>query len=497
MTTLQQLRDAELARRIASPGVFRSKGFNSAAEFPEPHSILTAKGSTVWGDSPNQLANGTYLLRANPNTGNVNWPFIDNNEFLSGSGSLCFEVPSQSSQDGGGNAIISFGDGVLFGAPVESQQHSAGNEFYVQWQQKISLEMLTTAYWQGLMDPVTKLFTVPKYDKYGHLICSAIKHCILSSGDLPPGWSTKYPNGKAAGYCTKTELVLDRNSSSWAPILYHECGAYKGMYLGWPTASKAYNVQNAWPNDRAEVYPGTPGSQYALTHATDHSDYIGPVPGAWNYGAEPEYMTFQIGVGGLGERRWCDGDPRFNTANVSRWRFWDSWVRVWATHENGPTHLIVDWSPGSSPAYFPLCCGENAIDGDQHWYGKIAFNPFMTDKNPTQVHAPARVWYDNVIFSTQRIPDPLPITQSDPLPEIIMPTPQQQTVLDDAEKTLNDACAEAGVALTSIPSVAAAISSAVSSVQAQLDAANASLSAANTKITAALADAQKVVTDLS
>lgn len=443
MATIQELRDAEYARRASSPGVFKSRRFDSSAELLEPH--YNPPGT--WGVTGGLIKNGTYTMRAAPSTGVSNWPYIDDSMFLSGKSSLAFKVSPFSGQDGGGNAIISFGDGVLFGAPVESQQHSAGNEFYVQWQQKTNYSHLHTAYFmcKGYNADGTPIIVL---DKYGNRMCTATKHMIVTSGDQPPGWSAKYPNGKFTGYCTKTEIVLDRNYSSWAPLLYHECGNYHGMYLGWPVASAGYNIQNAWPNGHAEVYPGTPGSQYAIKRPADHSDYVGPLPGAWNYSGEEEWMTVTIGVGGLGDRRWCPDDPRFNAANVSRWRFWDSWVKIWLGHENKPMDLIIDWSPGSSDKYFPLACGANQIDGDQEWYGKIALGPYQTSKDKTQDHGVGMVWYDNIIFSTQRIPDPLPITQSDPPPEIIMPLPQSQ--LDDL-KTKEQAVSDAINALTPDP----------------------------------------------
>jgi len=39
--------------------------------------------------------------------------------------------------------------------------------------------------------------------------------------------------------------------------------------------------------------------------------------------------------------------------------------------------------------------------------GKIWLLPYHTNKDPNQTHATAHTWYDNLIISRTRIPDPV------------------------------------------------------------------------------------------
>ena len=100
-----------------------------------------------------------------------------------------------------------------------------------------------------------------------------------------------------------------------------------------------------------------------------------------------EWMTFQLGI---------TTGPRVGD------EFSNSRVRFWGAREGQPSTLLVDWKPGIS-GYWPLAAGPVAED---QRFGKIWLLPYMTDKDPAQIHPLCKTWYDEVIISTQRIPDP-------------------------------------------------------------------------------------------
>ena len=83
--------------------------------------------------------------------------------------------------------------------------------------------------------------------------------------------------------------------------------------------------------------------------------------------------------------------------------FLNSRFRLWAAREGHPSVLLVDWKPGIR-SYFPLAAGPLA---ENQRFGKVWLLPYMTYKDPTQIHDLAQTWYDELIISTQRIADPV------------------------------------------------------------------------------------------
>jgi len=104
-----------------------------------------------------------------------------------------------------------------------------------------------------------------------------------------------------------------------------------------------------------------------------------------------EWMTFQIATT-LGSRDNVNND------------FLNSRFRLWGARDGQPSVLLIDWRPGIG-GYFPLAAGKLA---DNERFGKVWLLPYMTNKDPTQIHDLAQTWYDELIISTQRIADPAP-----------------------------------------------------------------------------------------
>ena len=185
-----------------------------------------------------------------------------------------------------------------------------------------------------------------------------IKQLIVGPGDTPSRiWNS----------CEAIHLVVQTYYQNRFPIVYNSCTgsashpAYSGMYEPMPDGD--HLLQNGLVCKRRG---------------------LGPDCFKW---AADEWMTFQLGIT-TGPRA---GDE-----------FSNSRVRFWGAREGQPSVLLVDWKPGIS-GYWPLAAGPVAED---QRFGKIWLLPYMTDKDPAQIHPLGKTWYDEVIISTQRIPDP-------------------------------------------------------------------------------------------
>lgn len=200
-------------------------------------------------------------------------------------------------------------------------------------------------------------FISTRYDGGG-----GFKQVIVGSGDQP---------GKTYSSCSPLEVVVANFEQRGFPVLYNSCtgsrshGAYNGFY---EPDRDDFKLQNARP---------APGCRY-------HQKATGHLPPAGNcmgYVAD-EWMTFQIHVR-IGRR---DGDE-----------FVGSHVRFWMAREGRPSELIVDWGP------YNLTAGDPA---SRQRFGKVWLLPYNTGKSTSQDHAEAFTWYDELIVSRERIPDP-------------------------------------------------------------------------------------------
>jgi PKD domain/Repeat of unknown function (DUF5648) len=317
----------------------------------------SAGGVVRWFDFDSNAQLGVNTAGANfgyfSNSGNVaNLPVIDTNVKASGAGSLRFDVRSQSFPDAQWYANFSADLSKRFGA---------NSTFYVQWRQRFNQAMVDT------------LFTEADGSAQG-----GIKQAILGPGDTPT---------KIWGSCEAIHLVTQTWYQHRLVQAYNSCSGSEShsAYAGLTSSDGSdYYFQNAMPTpfcSRSQAMAAGPTASPA---------------GCFGWVAN-EWLTFQYEIT-LG--------PRTNdTAGAD---FANSTVKLWAAREGQPSVLLIDWKPGVG-GYFPLAAGPLAED---QRYGKIWLLPYMTGKSATQAHALAQTWYDELIISTQRIPDPSAATKT-------------------------------------------------------------------------------------
>jgi hypothetical protein len=136
---------------------------------------------------------------------------FDTTTKASGAGSLRFEIPGNTPADSSGTFALNFSDDLAL-------QFGEGEEFYVQWRQRFSPEMMQNMSGGGW------------------------KSIIIGEGDRP---------GKPANSCTQLEVVV--NNGGWKrvfPTMYHSCKGkdndYEALYerIG-AGRSSDWKLQNA------------------------------------------------------------------------------------------------------------------------------------------------------------------------------------------------------------------------------------------------------------
>ena len=354
--------DEDFAHRIGGPGVVRYFHFNDPSQLNGKRT--TACAGSYW-DYQTLQASGIQQ-------GNTTMPTLDPAVRASGASSLRYTYLSQSGQDGAGLFYTNFSSDftAMFGDATEPQQTPGGNEFYVQWAQRFSPEILETVFVTGTGAPVDQ------------------KLAIVTAGDIPPGWLTTggpngvgYPKGRDMASCEKVETVVTRHWNNPLITVYNECGVYRPFQVPWPQPGAGdFNLQNAMPS---------PYCTYRTINSMGGGYNTRPVPGCFNVTAGPWY-TFQAGFT-LGPRD-----------RVNR-RFTNSTFKLWACKKGEPSQLLFDWNPNVT-GYFPLCDGEKDTP---EWFGAVYMLPYMYQKDPAQVHPPASTWIDELIISKRRIPDPM------------------------------------------------------------------------------------------
>ena len=86
--------------------------------------------------------------------------------------------------------------------------------------------------------------------------------------------------------------------------------------------------------------------------------------------------------------------------------------QLWIAREGQPSVLVIDCSPTA----VNKCSNGRDSQASNGWYlynsnptyklGKIWLVPYQTSKDPSQVTPTAYTWYDELIISTSKIPDP-------------------------------------------------------------------------------------------
>jgi Bacterial Ig domain/Beta xylosidase C-terminal Concanavalin A-like domain/Fibronectin type III domain len=179
---------------------------------------------------------------------------------------------------------------------------------------------------------------------------NGFKMNITGEGDRP---------GSTAYSCTTLEVVLENTDQAGFPQAYHSCGTFQRLQVHIPNTSE-YLDQNA---DGCPHY----GNQ----------GFLQTEPPCFKYKAN-EWITIQQHV------------------KIGHWGQPDSTVEFWAADQGQTSRLII------SLADFTLL-NDNP---SQAKYGKIWLLPYQTNKDSSQVTGTGYVWYDDLIISRSRIPDP-------------------------------------------------------------------------------------------
>jgi hypothetical protein len=292
---------------------------------------------------------------------------IDYSTKVSGEGSLRFIVPPFASADSSGTVHFNFSSDL-------SRFVGEGQEFFVQWRQKMDENYLSNMYLAGRGcpppdgTPRTTLAACP-----GDSLNAGMKQIIIGPQDTD---SRPLQFGKHWS-CETPHLVVTLPYTR-APIMYHSCLVY----------------QNFAP---AYVRPGASFPSY-VTQSAVSCPYTGvlgkPAPDPCVKYVADEWMTLQMHVK-VGQWHVT------NDHNSRR----DSLVELWIARENQPSVLVQ-----SMVFYMLRNEGRDTSPnqpGAPYKYGKVWLLPYNTGRDPNAGPYPvANVWYDDVIISTARIPDP-------------------------------------------------------------------------------------------
>lgn len=285
-------------------------------------------------------------------------PALDTTDAASGNSSLKFTIPSNSGSDAGA-FFTNFSDdfSVQFG---EGSPH--GKEFYVQWRQKFSQSFIDTIFYENYATQ----------DKAG-----GWKQIIIGEGDRPE---------EQVYSCTDLEIVVQNTEQRGFPQMYHSCGRKDSRYepLAEPYGPYDFLLQNAIRNE-----PDICSYQFPNS------------PPCFGYVAN-QWLTFQVHI--------IVGTPYKNDGVYKH----DSTIQLWVALEGEPSRLVIDFSPKdpecqATQTSQPACqTGYDLFNDDPlvKRYGQVWLLPYHTNKDAAQPHPDAYTWYDELIISKSRIPDP-------------------------------------------------------------------------------------------
>ena len=195
---------------------------------------------------------------------------------------LKFTIPANSGSDSSGSYFTNFSKDL-------SAQFGENSEFFVQWRQRFSSEMLATKFAGG----------------------GGWKQIIIGTGDTPSKWYSS---------CTALETVLTNSYYRGFAHMYNSCtgSASHGPYDPFesPFGSSDFMLQNARP------------SPYCL-YSQKNSSYFAPSGNCFGYAAN-EWMTFQVQI---------KTGPRVGG------EFVNSYVTLWIAREGKPSEPAITWGP--------------------------------------------------------------------------------------------------------------------------------------------------------
>jgi len=313
------------ADRCAQSGVIRCIGFDSPSDFN------TGTGGT----------NGAYQQNFGivPPSGTSDYTRAvrDTTVKASGDSSLRFTIPANSGSDVAGAFFVNF-------SPDLSVQFGENSEFYVQWRQRFSPELVNTKFAGG----------------------GGWKQAIIGTGDKGTALNQIYAS------CTSLETVVQNTYQRGFPQMYNSCSgsASHGPYAPFEEPFGAYDfkLQNARP------------SPYCL-YSQSSTGYFPPNGNCVGYVAN-EWFTFQVRI---------KTGPRVGNEWVN------SYVTLWIAREGKASEMVINWGP------YNLSAGDPAEDQK---YGKVWLLPYHTGKDASVTNPTAYTWYDELVISRNKIADP-------------------------------------------------------------------------------------------
>lgn len=258
------------AERCAQSGVIKCVGFDSTDDF--------SRGS----GGANGAYGFNYGIMPPSGTSDYTRATMDTAIKASGGGSLKFTIPSNSGSDTSGTWFTNFSNDL-------SVQFGANSEFFIQWRQRFSPELLATKYTGG----------------------GGWKNVIIGTGDMP---------GKTYSSCTTLETVVQSYQQDGFPIMYNSCtgSASHPPYDGFYQSFNGYDFK--LQNGRAAPY---------CLYSQSGASYFQPVGNCFGYVAN-EWITFQV---------------RIKTGARVGDEWVGSYITLWAAREGRPSELVIDWGP--------------------------------------------------------------------------------------------------------------------------------------------------------
>jgi hypothetical protein len=280
-------------------------------------------------------------------------PVLDRDVKTSGSGSLKFTIPSKSGAGAAGYCQINF-------TPDNSVQFGEGETFFVQFRLRLSCDLLFVD-----CDPKSPAYKAQRRRFLAKPGTTAFKVSVINTGDHPG-----LPN--PVGSCTWQHLVLV-DGGKGVIAGYHSCGWYDAhrFFLG---------LHRKTGNTFQDIQPIRRDKDAAVRSCYNLDPVTGQNMGNLWHGCivwpADEWLTVtqQVTVG-----QWADklNDPA-KSSNV----------RIWVAREGQKPVLVIDYDRN-------LRRPENPVMK----YGKIWLLPYMTNKDPTEVHPEAYMWFDELIIS--------------------------------------------------------------------------------------------------
>jgi hypothetical protein len=261
---------SSFVERCAQAGVIKCVGFDADTDF----NIGSGGTSGAYGQNsglfpPSGTSDYTRATR-------------DTNVKASGASSLKFTIPAKSGSDSSGSYFTNFSQDL-------SVQFGANSEFYVQWRQRFSPELVATKFAGG----------------------GGWKQIIVGTGDKP---------GMFYSSCSSLETVVQNTFQRGFPQMYNSCtgSTSHGPYNPFEEAFGAFDFK--MQNGRASPY---------CLYSQGSTSYFAPVGNCFPYYTN-EWLTFQIHI---------KTGPRVN----DEWT--NSFVTLWIAREGKPSELVFNWGP--------------------------------------------------------------------------------------------------------------------------------------------------------